>query len=158
MSLNKCFQCGAPIAGLICQHCGATCGSPQDISKQQQALDEYHKHLRNQDKEGQARFLKAGFIPDYAKLLIDAGLVCVSFISDDALDQGRSEAAVSRLEAIIMKIQLLPLDSETKKATTMLQKRLKQYKRAQTRYGIFGLIGIFLIIVFIIFVIWWLKP
>ena len=90
-------HCGAMVEGLVCSYCGAVSGELKDREKQRLALEEYHPLLATGDKSARVKILNAGFLPDYGKLLIDAGLTCVSLINAHEVSGTVSDAAVQRL-------------------------------------------------------------
>jgi hypothetical protein len=154
---KKCANCGAVVNGLVC----VFCGTPLDLSGEEQAqkaaLEKYHHQLRSADKIRQETLLKGGFLPDHPKLIIDAGLVCVSFMDEDEVNSSRSDAAAHRLEALMMKLALQPRDPEIQKAATMLDDRLQRYHRSQSRAMIYGFIAIGAAVLIIIGLIAYLK-
>ena len=152
----KCEQCGALVGGLVCGYCGAVPGSVGGIDEQQRALEQYHALLRSRDRNTRIRLLGSGFLPDYSKLLIDAGLTCVSLIDDFGF--GVSDAAAQRLEAIIMKLRLLPQDRETQKAIALLQEKSDQHKARSEKDTTRGLIAIAVFISLLIaFAVWYFR-
>jgi len=153
----KCPQCGASFVGLVCDYCGALAGPIESMEDQKRALDEYHRHLRTGDRKKQIVFLKSGFLPDYNKLLIDAGLTCATLVNQDELMISRSEAAVSRLESIIMKLRILPQDEETKKAAEMLQAKVDKFNKTQEQNTTYGLIFFAVVTALIVLAVWYFK-
>jgi len=129
----------------------------ENIEDQKRALDEYHKLLRTSDRYVQINLLKNGFLPDHAKFLIDAGLHCVSLINEDEVAIGRSEAAVSRLETITMKLKLSPPDKETRKAAAMFQEKVDKFNQSQSMYTVFGFILIAFIIVAVVLAVMYFR-
>ena len=149
MAGRQCTHCGATAEGLVCSYCGAVAGELRDMEKQRLALEEYHSLLRTGDKSTWVKILNAGFLPDYGKLLIDAGLTCISLINTNEVSGTLSTAAVQRLEAIILKLQILPKSPESEGAVSMFQKRIIEYRTSTKKDTIYGFIaiGIFILLV-----------
>lgn len=135
---EKCEQCGAQATGLICGYCGAVTGLLEDVKSEEQALDEYHKLLQKNDSLKRANLLKTGFIPRYAKTLIQAGVRCMPLADVDDTTNSASLAAVQRLEALVTQLKTLPQDQQTRTAISEFKAKIRRFKRADRVISIYG--------------------
>jgi hypothetical protein len=154
MAQAKCAHCGAALDGPVCKYCGVATGAVEELDRQRRALDEFHNRLVSLDKGEQVKLLKSGFMPDHNIVLIDAGLRCVSLLSDSPTNIAIGDAAALRLEAIVMKLKLKPSDYETEKAIARFSERLKEYKAQGNRDTIYGLTAIAVIIIITALALW----
>lgn len=157
MSGAKCAHCGASMGGLVCRYCGAVSGDAIDRETQRKALQEYHSLLRHGDKGVRVKLLNAGFLPDYGPLLIDAGLTCVSLVNENEVSGALSDAAVQRLEAVVLKLRLLPKDSENSAATLMFQEKIDHHRASSKRDTVYGLIAIGVFILLVVLALWYFR-
>lgn len=157
MTAVKCAHCGATMVGLVCAYCGGVSGDVKDIEAQEKALEHYHALLRSGDKRMRIKILNAGFVPDHGPLLIDAGLTCVSFINENEVSGALSDAAVQRLEAIVLKLRLLPRSSENSAAVQMFQEKIGQYRTSSKQYTVYGLIAIGVVILLVALAFWYFR-
>src|SRR3712207_4861855 len=108
---GSCDSCGAPCKGLICEHCGKPTAHLADATEENRALDEYHHLLQRLTPEDQRGWLlTSGFMPDNKEVLIEAGIQCLPLLQNMSI----SDAAASRLEAIITKLKLLHDDHQAR--------------------------------------------
>lgn len=156
MAQAKCAHCGAALDGLVCKYCGAASAAIEDMEKQKRALDEYHGLFASHDKDALIKLLKNGFMPDHTKLLIDAGLQCVSMLDDSALNYKVSDAAALRLNAIVLKLKLKASDREAEKAIAMFSEKVKEHKKSGDRDAIYGLTAIAILAAIIAAALWWI--
>lgn len=155
MQAKKCASCGALVKGMVCYYCGSFYGAPGDMENQKRALEEYHALLRTQEIETRTRLLKRGFLPDSGKLLIEAGLMCVSIMDEMDFECSLSDVASRRLEAINMKLQLLSQDRETARAALMLIEKSRRYSDRANKDSAYSLITAGVIILIIASGLWY---
>jgi hypothetical protein len=147
-----CDSCGAPARGLICEHCGKPTAHLENAAAENRALDEYHELLQKLKPEEQRLWLESGFIPDSPEVLIEAGIYCLPFLKNMAL----YEAAASRLEAVILKLKLMPGGRQTRQAVEDFQAKIEEYKSTRTKDNIMGAGCLLLILAAMVAVSWWL--
>src|SRR5918997_288527 len=123
-SKANCDSCGAPIQGLICEHCGKPTAHLANAAEENRALDEYHRLLQNLKPEEQRNWLASGFIPDNKEVLIEAGIYCLPLLKTMSV----YDAAAERLEAVIVKLKLMPVDRQTLLAIEDFQAKIESYK------------------------------
>jgi hypothetical protein len=148
----NCDSCGAPAHGLICEHCGKPTAHLANVADENRALDEYHRLLQNLKPEEQRNWLTSGFIPDSKGVLIEAGIYCLPFLKTMSV----YDAAASRLEAVILKLKLMPGDEETRRAVEDFQAKIKSYKLAKRKDDLLGFGCLVLILAAMGAVGWWL--
>src|SRR5215213_5629062 len=148
----NCDSCGAPVKGLICEHCGRPTAQLANAADENRALDEYHKLIQKQKPEEQRNWLESGFIPDSKEVLIEAGIYCLPFLQNMSL----YDAASSRLEAIILKLKLMPGNQQARDAVADFQAKLGNYKSATRRDNLLGIGYSLLILAAMVAVGWWL--
>ena len=123
MADAKCSACGAPSAGTyVCGYCGVLTQARADIDSQRKALDEFHALLQKAEDEARKTLLKTGFLPDHKALLIEAGLRMVPLVQF-----GSGDPAASRLEAIALKLKLMPQDEESARAVREFEDRVRAH-------------------------------
>ena len=122
-----CPKCGAPAEGLLCRFCGSLLEVAEAPEEQLKALDEYHGAIGKADAEAQKRLLASGFIPDSPQGLIEAGVMCIPLCR--AGEAAVSDAAVHRLEAIMVKLDLARETAETRKALERFREVIEERKR-----------------------------
>lgn len=150
---TTCSSCGAPVGGLICAHCGQLTAQLNNAADENHALDEYHKLLQSQTPEQQRnRLLESGFLPDNREVLIEAGIYCVPLLKKISL----YDAAAARLEAIILKLKLMPESGQTRRAVEDFQAKIEQYKLEKRKDDIYGFGCLLLILSAIAAFGWWL--
>lgn len=151
-SETNCSSCGASVSGLVCAHCGKLTAPLNNAADENQALDEYHEQLQKLEPgEKCKRLLESGFLPDNREVLIEAGIYCVPLLKNTAI----YEAAASRLEAIILKLNLMPGDDrQTRRAVEDFQDKIKQYKATKRSDDLWGIGCLLLIAVAIIMFGW----
>lgn len=139
----NCGSCGAVVSGLICAHCGKLIAPLNNAADENRALDEYHQQLQKLEPgEKSKRLLESGFLPDNREVLIEAGIYCVPLLKNVAV----YESAASRLEAIILKLNLMPGDDrQTRRAVEDFQAQIKQYKVTKRSDDLLG-VGCLLLI------------
>lgn len=150
---GSCDSCGAASKGLICEHCGKPTAHLADAAHESRALDEYHNLLQRLKPEEQRNWLLAsGFLPDNKEVLIEAGIQCLPLLQSSSI----SDAAASRLEAVITKLRLLHGDQQARLAIEDFQARIKRYTAAKRRDDILGVGCLLAIVAAITAVGWWL--
>ena len=122
-----CPKCGAPSEGLLCQFCGFLLEEAGAPEAQLKALDEYHAAISKADAEAQKRLLTSGFIPDSLQGLIEAGVMCIPLCRDGAM--AVADAALHRLEAIVVKLELARETVDTRKALDRFHKVIEERKK-----------------------------
>jgi hypothetical protein len=147
----KCSRCGAAASGLVCAYCGALTGTPGGGDFERQALEEFCGLLQGKDWKEQAKLLESGYIPSSPGGLIEAGVRCVPFIKGERFERP-AEAAVRRLEAIVLKLKLLPRSDENQRAVSEFEGVVAEFRKAEasdTFWGltVFGVLGLLLIVV-----------
>ncbi|HEX8493027.1 MAG TPA: hypothetical protein VF658_09320 [Pyrinomonadaceae bacterium] len=150
---TKCGSCGAPVGGLICGHCGNLAARLDNAADENRALDEYHKLLSKLKPEEQRSWLlESGFLPDNREILIEAGIYCVPLLKKITL----YNAAAARLEAIILKLKLMPESGQTRHAIADFQAKIEQYKLDKRKDDVYGAGCLLLISAAIVAFGWWL--
>ncbi|HYO90592.1 MAG TPA: hypothetical protein VEQ40_03120 [Pyrinomonadaceae bacterium] len=150
---TNCNSCGAPISGLICGHCGKLTSRLNNAADENHALDEYHKLLQSRTPEEQRSWLlESGFLPDNREALIEAGIYCVPLLKKISL----YDAAAARLEAIILKLKLMPHNEQTRRAVADFQSKIEQYKLDKRKDDVLGFGCLLLILAAIVAFGWWL--
>ncbi len=128
---ETCHACGANAKGTyVCAYCGVLTHQMESIEDQRRALDEYHAAVSKADELGRKSLFKTGFLPDHKALVIEAGLRMVPFIEF----AGTGDDATGRLEAISLKLKLMPTDAETTKAISEFEERIKAQRRADRNF------------------------
>jgi hypothetical protein len=148
----NCDSCGAPTKGLICEHCGKPTAHLANAAEENRALDEYHRLLQKLKPEEQRNWLASGFIPDNREVLIEAGIYCLPLLKTMSV----YEAAALRLEAVIVKLKLMPGDQQTRQAVEDFQAKIESYKSTKRKDDMLGIGCLLLILVAMIAVSWWL--
>ncbi len=149
----NCDSCGAPASGLICGHCGRLTARLKSAADENRALDEYHTQLQRLKPQEQSKWLlESGFLPDSPEVLIEAGIYCVPFLKNMSV----YESAAARLEAIILKLKLLPGDSQAHRAVEDFQSQIAQYKSQKKKDDLLG-VGCLLVLLSVVTAFsWWL--
>lgn len=150
---GNCNSCGAPVAGLICEHCGKPGSHLIDAAEENRALDEFHSLLQKLKPEAQREWLlSSGFIPDHRDVLIEAGIQCIPLLQDMHI----YDAAALRLEAIITKLKLLHGDRQALLAIEDFRAKLEGYKAEKRKINFLSLGCLLGILVSVMGVSWWL--
>ncbi len=108
-TIIQCPYCGAPADGPLCEYCGAQVAPDLDFEQQKQALESYHHVLATGDESRRVKLLEHGFLPDDKRILIEAGLRCLSLIGDNGERKVRL-ATVGRLKAVTSQLRVMPTD------------------------------------------------
>jgi hypothetical protein len=149
---NNCDSCGALVHGLICEHCGKPTAHLANAAEENRALDEYHRLLQNLKPEEQRNWLASGFIPDNREVLIEAGIYCLPLLKTMSV----YEAAALRLEAVIVKLKLMPADRQTLLALEDFQAKIENYKSTKRKDDLLGMGCLLIILAAMVAVGWWL--
>ena len=131
-----CQSCGADSQGRVCAYCGALAQPAGDAADEKALLDELHQLISQKDDdkaEEKAQLLRNGFLPENVPVLVDAGLRCVPFLTASQADQAVPVAALRRLEAIVMKLRVLPQTPDVQRALAELEPRVRQQQVAEKR-------------------------
>lgn len=155
MSLMKdnCHSCGAPVRGLICEHCGKPTIHLESMEDENRALDEYHKYLHELKPQEQRNWLlSSGFIPDNRQVLIEAGIYCVPLLKNMAI----YDAAAARLEAVILKLKLIENDPQAQRAVEDFQEQIKKYRAQKRSDNILGMGCVLFVLAAMTAIGWWL--
>ncbi|MDM8520358.1 hypothetical protein QUF64_09950 [Anaerolineales bacterium HSG6] len=141
MSLeSKCDHCGAYVKGLVCEYCGAYHKTNHDADIELKALDEYHIYLQKSDKEqDRAKILEHGFLPQHQAVLIEAGVRCIPLVKTEISKDAK--AAQLRLEAIVIKLKLMPSDAAIEQAVTEFQIKIDEAKTYERNFDRGMLVG-----------------
>ena len=142
-----CPKCGAPAEGLLCRFCGSLLEEAKAPEAELRALDEYHSALGQADGDARKRLLASGFIPDTTPGLIEAGVMCIPLCRDDCL--GIADAALHRMEAIVVKLEMVREAAETRKALGQFHKVIEERRkkdRSDTRLGCAMFVGLAVLI------------
>lgn len=148
----NCESCGAPVDGLVCGHCGKAAGHLLSPAEENRALDEFHVLLRDRKPEEQRTWLETGFLPDSREVLIEAGVYCLPLLKNMSV----YNAAASRLEAVVVKLKLLPADNRTREALDDFRAGLEGYKVQKRKDDILGVGCLLLLLAAMAAVAWWL--
>jgi hypothetical protein len=148
----NCGSCGAPVKGLICEHCGKPTAHLANAADENRALDEFHELLQKLKPGEQSDWLSSGFIPDNRDVLIEAGIYCLPFLKTMAV----YNAAASRLEAIILKLKLMHTDQQARQAVEDFKAQIAVYKSTKRSDDIFGMGCLLLVLAAMVAVGWWL--
>lgn len=149
----NCDSCGAPVKGFICGHCGALTARLKSAADENRALDEYHGQLQKLKPQEQSKWLlESGFLPDSPEVLIEAGIYCVPFLKNMSV----YDAAAARLEAVILKLKLLPYEGQTRRAIEDFQNQIAEYKRQKKKDDLLGVGCLLVILALVAAFSWWL--
>jgi len=120
--------------------------------EEMQALTEYHNILLKLEEkpETEIKLLSKGFIPSNPDVLIEAGVRVIPMIDLTNTGDDVVEAASRRLNAIILKLRLLPPTPETTQALNEFESFMEEFKALHKKQGREGGIIILLIVVFLI--------
>lgn len=149
---TTCLQCNAPLNGLICEYCGSLANLHMNRDEEMQALTEYHNILLKLEEkpEDEIKMLSKGFIPLNPDVLIEAGIRLMPLIDLTNTGDDVVEAAARRLDAISLKLRLLPDMPEITQALEEFETFTKEFKVLHTKqYREGGVIAV-LMIVFVI--------
>ncbi|MBI5622194.1 MAG: hypothetical protein HY924_00300 [Elusimicrobia bacterium] len=151
MAGPRCARCGAAAPGLVCSYCGALAAGPESGELERRALEEFCGLLQGRDAEGQAKLLESGYLPSSPVALIEAGVRCVPFVQGDRLNRS-AEAAARRLEAVTVKLRLLPQTEETRRAVSEFEAMVREFRKAEASDLFWGLtvLGILLVVITVV--------
>lgn len=149
---TTCLQCNARLNGLVCEYCGSLANLHMNRDEEMQALTEYHNILLKLEEEpdDEIKMLSKGFIPSNPDVLIEAGIRVMPLIDLTNTGDDVVEAAARRLDAIRLKLRLLPDMPETRQALEAFETFAEEFKilhKKQDREG--GIIAV-LMLVFVI--------
>lgn len=152
MTKTTCLQCSAPLNGLVCEYCGSLARLHLNRDEEKQALTEYHNILlKLEDKpKTEIKLLSKGFIPSNPDVLIEAGVHVIPMIDLTNPGDDVTEAASRRLDAITLKLRLLPPTPETTRALEEFDSFMEEFKVLHKKQDREGGILILLIVVFMI--------
>lgn len=146
---SLCEQCGATLTDWLCGYCGTP--SPalrktESVEAQLQAVKQLHQKVaETQKEEDQIRLLESGYVPSQKQALVQDGLECFQLIYDGKVNPV-SAAAVRRLEALVVRLRLLPPSSENQKVLEEFTQRLERHRQADRSLGrqVVGVLVVFL--------------
>ena len=148
MSENTCQQCSAQLKGLVCEYCGSLARLHLNREEERDALAEYHNILLKLDSEAQINLLQNGFIPDAPDVLIEAGIRCVPLIDIKQTADDVVEAAYRRLQAIMIKLRLLPSTADITQALQEFERVTNEYNQSDRKLNIvLSVLAIIIVIV-----------
>ena len=133
---NSCNRCGAQLNGLVCEYCGSLARLHMNRDEERDALAEYHNILLNMEPKAQINLLQNGFIPDATDVLIEAGIRCIPLIDIKQTADDTVEAAYRRLQAIMIKLRLLPANAEITQALKEFERVTKAYQTSDRQLSI----------------------
>ena len=149
---TTCHQCNAPLNGLVCEYCGSLANLHMNRDEEMQALTEYHNILLKPEEkpEEEVKMLSKGFIPLNPEVLIEAGIRLMPLIDLTNTGDDVVEAAARRLDAISLKLRLLPDMPEITQALEEFETFMKEFKALHAKqYREGGVIAV-LMVVFVI--------
>lgn len=146
---TTCHQCNAPLNGFVCEYCGSLANLYMNREEEMQALTEYHNILLKLEEkpEEEIKMLSKGFIPSNPDVLIEAGIRVMPLIDLTNTGDDVVEAAARRLDAISLKLRLLPDGSESTRALQEFDTFTEEFKllhKKQDREG--GIIAVLMIL------------
>ena len=149
MIKTTCLQCNAPLNGLVCEYCGSLANLHMNRDEEMQALTEYHNILLKLEEkpEDEIKMLSKGFIPSNPEVLVEAGIRVMPLIDLTNTGDDVVEAAARRLDAISLKIRLLPDMPESKRALQEFETFIEEFKllhKKQDREG--GIIAVLMLV------------
>lgn len=152
MTETNCLQCSAPLNGLICEYCGSLANLHMNRDEEMQALTEYHNILLKLEEkpEAEIKMLSKGFIPSNPDVLIEAGIRVMPLIDLTNTGDDVVEAAARRLDAISLKLRLLPDTPEITQALNEFETFTEAFKVLHKKQDKEAGILVALILVFII--------
>lgn len=135
MTETICLQCSAPLNGLVCEYCGSLANLHMNRDEEMQALTEYHNILLKLEEkpEAEIKMLSKGFIPSNPDVLIEAGVRVIPLIDFTNTSDDVVEAAARRLDAISLKLRLLPPTPEIARALKEFEPVAEDFKVTHKR-------------------------
>lgn len=157
---SLCEQCGAALTDLLCGYCGtpsAALRKTESVEAQLQAVKQLHQAVAEaKEAVARIRLLESGYVPSQRQALVQDGLECFQLIYDGKVD-AVSSAAVRRLEALVVRLRLLPDSSENQKILQEFTQRLDRHRQADRSLGrqamVFVLVILICIIALVVFII-----
>jgi len=152
MTETTCLQCNAPLNGLVCEYCGSLARLHMNREEEMQALTEYHNILLKLEEkpEDEIKMLSKGFIPLNPDVLIQAGIRVMPLIDLTNTGDDVVEAAARRLDAISLKLRLLPDMPEITQALEEFETFSEEFKVLHKKQSREGSILAILFVVFVI--------
>jgi len=143
-----CSACGANLPGAICAYCGARDGS--NGRDELAAVEELHRRLATEEKEGAIHLVKMAFLPHDGTALVEAGLRLVPMLGEANTQDSLANAAMERLEAIVIKLRVHGDDDRARRALVELEQRLTRHRTSVARENrvfavVFSLLGVLLL-------------
>lgn len=153
---KACARCGAEVVSLICRYCGCAAEPPGGAEAEMKALEEFSGLLCGKDGAEQGKLLEYGYLPSAPAALIEAGVRCVPLIQDqwNAVSRG----AVRRLEAIVVKLKIIPQDETTVRAVKEFEARVLAWREQgerDTRHGLMFFGVVLVLLVAAAAALWW---
>lgn len=140
---------------LLCRYCGSPAEPPASPDAELKALEELSGLLRDKDGAEQAKLLEHGYIPASPAALIEAGVRCVALIQDPW--NAVSKSAARRLEAIVLKLKIMPQDESTVRAAAEFEARARAHRdqeRRDTRNGLLFFGVVFVLLAAVVVALW----
>lgn len=152
MTKTTCLQCSAPLNGLVCEYCGSLANLHMNQDEEMQALTEYHNILLKLEEkpEAEIKILSNGFIPSNPDVLIEAGVRMIPIIDLTNTYDDVVEAASRRLDAISLRLRLLPDTPEITRALKEFETFTEEFNVLHKKQSKETNILIALLLVFII--------
>ncbi len=156
---SNCENCGAPLKGHICPFCGTSFDPSPTLSDQMIALDQLHAALSEAESERRVALLTAGYIPEDAGALIEAGVKCIPLVNLAFSATQETHAAVDRLRAITAKLRILDRTPETSRAIGEFSEVIRVFDRKDRSDTLLGcsLLTILVIVVLIALVYYFVR-
>jgi hypothetical protein len=144
-----CNRCGALSRSIVCDHCGNLLIEVSNIDMEELALNKFHELLSKQPIDNIPSYIKNGFIPTYEPVLVDAGIRIIPYINLHGKDSDESDNAITRLTAIIKRLELLPKSKERDNAIYQFKSIVSESERTRRLSCLSGLLA-FLIVCIIV--------
>lgn len=150
MSAHPCGTCGAIRPGLVCAYCGAREGDGAAQRDELAAVEELHRRLATEPKEAAIHLVKMAFLPHEPTALLEAGLRLVPMLGDANTQDALANAAMERLDAVLIKLRVAAPDEQVRRALPELEARLARHRSSVARENrmfawLFGTIAVLLV-------------
>ncbi|MEM8862851.1 MAG: hypothetical protein AAGD96_31460 [Chloroflexota bacterium] len=137
---DNCISCNAQLTGPVCEYCGRRVSESEQIQREKKKLSSFLNKLRSEtDDEKRVTVIKHGFIPSSEQGLLAAGLDIIPFMSPAEDDINVQAAAVTRLQAIMTRLRLLPTAEPIEKSLAEFELAIAAYKREDRHNMLLGI-------------------
>ncbi len=132
MTAARCKSCGADVAGAVCAACGARV---DPAAPDAAAVAELHRLVSSGPREGAARLLREGFLPDDTAALVEDGARTLPLVGGDDTHEELDLAALRRLDAVATKLRIRGAGPEGLEALGRFDRVLEARRRAERAEG-----------------------